>query len=151
MVSRGENVRRSFPYRPLATHCKRGHEFTTKNTYIPPSAPTERHCRECKSERARRAVPPQKEIPDEECRRTEPVLTTASITAAVSAVIGVLVAFGVPLSDRRDRGDPDPPAGVIAPLIVIVARKWTWSDESHHADKARAIDETARAYGHEDA
>lgn len=57
VVSRGENVRRSFPYRPLATHCKRGHEFTTKNTYIPPSAPTERHCRECKSERARRAVP----------------------------------------------------------------------------------------------
>lgn len=82
--------------------------------------------------------------------RTEPVLTTASITAAVSAVIGVLVAFGVPLSDGQTEAILIL-VGVIAPLIVIVARKWTWSDESHHADKARAIDETARAYGHEDA
>lgn len=79
--------------------------------------------------------------------KREPIITTATVTAAVSAVIGVLVAFGVPLSDGQTEAILIL-VGVIAPLIVIVARKWTWSDESHRADKAAAIDETARAYGY---
>lgn len=79
--------------------------------------------------------------------KREPIITTATVTAAVSAVIGVLVAFGVPLSDGQTEAILIL-VGVIAPLIVIVARKWTWSDESHHADKAAAIEETARAYGY---
>lgn len=82
--------------------------------------------------------------------KREPIITTATVTAAVSAVIGVLVAFGVPLSDGQTEAILIL-VGVIAPLIVIVARKWTWSDESHRADKAKAIDETAAAYGYEDA
>lgn len=81
--------------------------------------------------------------------KREPIITTATITAAVSAVIGVLVAFGVPLTDGQTEAILIL-VGVAAPLIVIIARKWTWSDESHRADKAKAIEETARAYGWEE-
>lgn len=31
----------------LRTYCKRGHELTPENTYIPPSMPSWRRCREC--------------------------------------------------------------------------------------------------------
>ena len=31
------------------THCSRGHEFTAENTYSPPSNPTHRGCRKCRS------------------------------------------------------------------------------------------------------
>lgn len=78
--------------------------------------------------------------------KREPILTTATITAAVSALIGVLVAFGVPLSDGQTEAILIL-VGVIAPLVVILSRKWTWSEDSHRADKARAIEETAAAYG----
>lgn len=30
------------------THCKRGHEFTPENTYVPPRRPNERNCIRCK-------------------------------------------------------------------------------------------------------
>lgn len=33
------------------THCPQGHEYTPENTYRPPSAPTQRHCRTCLRER----------------------------------------------------------------------------------------------------
>lgn len=42
------------------THCRRGHPFTQENTYRPPKAPNERHCRTCHRERARRASPERK-------------------------------------------------------------------------------------------
>lgn len=29
------------------THCKRGHEFTEENTYLPPKRPTARECKTC--------------------------------------------------------------------------------------------------------
>lgn len=37
------------------------------------------------------------------------------------------------------------PGPIIAGLIT---RSKVWSDESHHADKAAAIEETAAAYGY---
>lgn len=78
--------------------------------------------------------------------RTEPVLTTASITAAVSAVIALLVAFGVDLTEAQTTAILGVVA-VAAPLVTILARRYVWSEESHRADKAKAIEETARAYG----
>ncbi len=55
--------------------------------------------------------------------KTEPVISTATITAAVSAVIGVLVAFGVPLSEDQKVAVLALVA-VAAPLVVILARKY---------------------------
>ena len=40
-------VRVPRPPRELLTTCKRGHEFTPENTYMPPTRPGERWCREC--------------------------------------------------------------------------------------------------------
>ena len=37
------------------THCKRGHPFTTENTYHRPDAPHRRECRICRAQRARDA------------------------------------------------------------------------------------------------
>lgn len=50
--------RRPKKERELATHCKRGHEFTPENTQIPPSG--RRHCRKCKQIRKKqyRQKPP---------------------------------------------------------------------------------------------
>lgn len=39
-------------YVPM-THCRHGHEFTPENTYIAPSRPRERMCRECMRTRSR--------------------------------------------------------------------------------------------------
>jgi hypothetical protein len=35
------------PARKLATHCRRGHEYTPENTYVPPGARHQRQCRAC--------------------------------------------------------------------------------------------------------
>lgn len=53
----------------------------------------------------------------------EPVLTTAGITAAAAAVIALIVAFGVDLSDVQTEAILGVVA-VAAPLVVIVARRW---------------------------
>lgn len=37
----------------IKTHCDKGHEFTPENTYISPSYPTRRNCRECLNARGR--------------------------------------------------------------------------------------------------
>lgn len=57
-VTPKENVWRS-PIAPaflngIKTHCRRGHEYTDANTYRPPSAPNQRHCRICKDDQTRR-------------------------------------------------------------------------------------------------
>lgn len=44
-VTRSENIVRGWAHR-RRTHCKRGHEFTPENTYIPPSGG--RQCRSCR-------------------------------------------------------------------------------------------------------
>lgn len=82
--------------------------------------------------------------------KNEPILTTASITAAVSAIIALVVAFGVDLSETQTTAILGVVA-VAAPLIVTLARKHVWSENSHRADKAQAIEETAAAYGYKDA
>lgn len=58
--------------------------------------------------------------------KSEPVVTVASITAAVAALIGVLVAFGVPLTDDQQKALLGLVA-VVAPLVaaVIARRKVT--------------------------
>lgn len=54
---------------------------------------------------------------------TEPVLTTAGITAAVAAVIALIVAFGVELSEAQTTAILGV-VGVIAPLVVTIARRY---------------------------
>ena len=53
----------------------------------------------------------------------EPVLTTAGITAAAAAVIALVVAFGVDLSDVQTEAILGVVA-VAAPLVVILARRY---------------------------
>ena len=38
------------------THCPRGHEYTVENTYITPSRPNNRMCRQCRAENERKRV-----------------------------------------------------------------------------------------------
>lgn len=54
----------------------------------------------------------------------EPVITTAGITAAATALIALIVAFGVPLTDAQTEAILGVVA-VAAPLVVIIARRWT--------------------------
>jgi len=56
-VTRRENLRRGIgEHRPGKTHCKRGHKFTVKNTYVTKAG--FRNCRECHrlNERERRVI-----------------------------------------------------------------------------------------------
>lgn len=53
----------------------------------------------------------------------EPVLTVAGVTAAVSAVIALLVSFGVDLTEAQTNSILGVVA-VAAPLVVVYARKF---------------------------
>lgn len=53
----------------------------------------------------------------------EPLVSTATITAGVSAVIALLVAFGVDLTEAQTIAILGVVA-VVAPLVVILARQW---------------------------
>ncbi|MDA3643770.1 hypothetical protein LZ318_11995 [Saccharopolyspora indica] len=55
--------------------------------------------------------------------KKEPVITVAGVTAAVSAVIALLVSFGVDLTEDQTKAILGVVA-VVAPLVVIYARKW---------------------------
>ena len=57
-------------------------------------------------------------------KNTEPVITTAVVTSAAAAIVALLVAFGVPLTEEQTSATLGVVA-VAAPLIVIVARRWT--------------------------
>ncbi|PMC76766.1 hypothetical protein [Brachybacterium sp. UMB0905] len=57
-------------------------------------------------------------------RNPEPLVTTAGVVAAAAAVIALLVAFGVELTDAQTEAILGVVA-VVAPLVVIVARRWT--------------------------
>lgn len=48
-VESGENIRRGKNIR--LTHCRKGHPFTTENTWVHPSNPWKRSCRICARER----------------------------------------------------------------------------------------------------
>lgn len=82
--------------------------------------------------------------------KREPVLSVGSISALVSAVLALIVVLGVSLPEGFEAAL----LGVIAaggPIVAgLITRSKVWSDESHRADKAKAIDETARAYGYKD-
>ena len=52
----------------------------------------------------------------------EPLVTTASVTALVAALVGLLVAFNVPLTDDQQKAILAA-AAVVAPIVVgLVAR-----------------------------
>ena len=55
---------------------------------------------------------------------TEPVISTATVTSAVTAVLALAVAFGLPLTDAQQVAILGVTA-VVAPLVVIYARRWT--------------------------
>lgn len=55
---------------------------------------------------------------------TEPVISTATVTSAVTALVALLVAFGLPLTDEQQVAILGATA-VVAPLVVIYARRWT--------------------------
>lgn len=57
-------------------------------------------------------------------KTTEPVVSTATMTSAATALIALGVAFGLPLTDAQTAAILGVVA-VIAPLIVIYARRWT--------------------------
>lgn len=82
--------------------------------------------------------------------RKEPVLSIGSISALVSAILALSVVLGVHLPEGFEAAL----LGVIAaagPIVAgLITRERVWSDESHQADKAKAVDETARAYGYKD-
>lgn len=59
----------------------------------------------------------------------EPVLTTAGITAAVAAVIALIVAFGVELSEAQTTAILGVVA-VIAPLVVTIARRYVTPNDA---------------------
>lgn len=59
--------------------------------------------------------------------KTEPIITVAGVTSGAAAIIAVLVSFGVPLTDEQTQAVLGLVA-VAAPLVVIVARKWTVSE-----------------------
>ncbi|WP_058234106.1 hypothetical protein [Devriesea agamarum] len=55
--------------------------------------------------------------------RSEPVISAATITAIVAALIALLIAFGIPISEDQKVAILGLVA-VIAPIIVMVARKY---------------------------
>lgn len=55
--------------------------------------------------------------------KNEPVITVAGVTAAVTAVIALLVSFGVDLTQDQQNAILGVVA-VVAPLVVIYARKF---------------------------
>lgn len=63
--------------------------------------------------------------PQEPQSSGEPILTTASLTAIIIAVIALLVAFGIPLTDDQQKAIIAL-VGVIAPFVVwAIARRST--------------------------
>lgn len=77
---------------------------------------------------------------------SEPVITTASVTAAVSALIALLVAFGVDLSEAQTTAILGVVA-VAAPLVVIVARRWVTPTQD--VVERRDGDEVVAGAGHD--
>ncbi|WP_058234984.1 hypothetical protein [Devriesea agamarum] len=55
--------------------------------------------------------------------RTEPVLSTATITSAAAAIIALLIAFGIPITEDQKVALIGVIA-VIAPLIVAITRRY---------------------------
>lgn len=58
--------------------------------------------------------------------KKEPVVTVASVTALVAAVLALLAAFGLPLSGGQREAILGVVA-VLAPLVTIAARRWVYS------------------------
>lgn len=55
--------------------------------------------------------------------KTEPVITVATVVSAATALLAVLVAFGLPVTDTQQAALLGVVA-VAAPLVVILARRW---------------------------
>lgn len=73
---------------------------------------------------------------------------TGFITTLVAALIILGTEFGLPLTDGQQTAI-NVVVAIIAPAIAgLIIRSKVWSEESHRADKAKAVEETARAYGY---
>ncbi|MCX4474802.1 hypothetical protein OOK41_31575 [Micromonospora sp. NBC_01655] len=67
------------------------------------------------------------QIPSLDSAATEPLVTVGVLTAAVTAVLALLVAFGLPISDAQQTAILGVVA-VLAPLVVsLVGRGRVWS------------------------
>ncbi|MFE7869776.1 hypothetical protein ACFUYE_05425 [Micromonospora humida] len=67
------------------------------------------------------------QIPSPESAPTEPLVTVGVVTAAVTAVLALLTAFGLPVSDDQQTAILGLVA-VVAPLVVMaVGRSRVWS------------------------
>ena len=75
--------------------------------------------------------------------KTEPVVTIASITAAVAALIALLTAFGVPLSDDQQKAILALVA-VAAPLVAAVLARRHVTPESKLVTPEPPADTVAR-------
>lgn len=75
----------------------------------------------------------------------EPIFTVATITGAISAIIALLVAFGIEFNEQQTTAIMGV-VGVIAPFVVWgIARQWTVPVEKAEAKVEQA--HTAGAQG----
>ena len=61
---------------------------------------------------------------------SEPVLTVAGVTSAVTALLALLTSFGVFDLTADQKFAVMGVVAVLAPLVVILARRWTYSPET---------------------
>lgn len=86
---------------------------------------------------------------DQRLMDKEPVVTVAMVTGIGSAFVACLVAFGLPLNNNQ-QGAVLGLLAVVAPLVVMVARKWAWAPKSVRRAVADACEPVVQGRRHEE-